>query len=122
MVAAASVLVAGGCGDDTTMPPPVQDMAVAFDLHKLNCGQLLSCGMPCTTVECVTACVMNATPTAVQLATAFSTCVYGQCGVVDGGSGACTSPYDPSPACRVCQFNALSGPCKPEYDACQANM
>lgn len=129
-LASLTILVAAGfgCGDDTTTS--TSDLAVGADLHapvgdmaKMNCGQLLMCASACTSQTCAAQCAAGASATAVQKAQQLAACVYGVCGMVDGGSGMCTSPADRSTGCQTCEGNAVaSGPCGSAYAACQSDM
>lgn len=128
-VAALVLLVAPGCGDDTTKPAN-GDMAVTLDMAtaggggdmtKLNCAQLLACAQACTSQACVVTCGANATTDAQTKAVALSACVYGACGPLDGGTNACTSPADTSAGCRACQGGAIQGACMAKYAACTSS-
>ena len=121
------VTVGVGCGDDTTtatadMAAGKDMTAVASDMAKLNCSQLLTCVQACTSQTCVTQCVAGASSSAAQKAQALAGCIFGACGPGDGGSGMCTSTSDTSQGCQTCEGSAVIGACNTEYSTCHSDM
>ncbi len=124
--AALVLLVAPGCGDDTSAPPSdlstIVDMSIGADMQQLTCKQALACSQACTTLACAATCLAEANPTAKQNLGKLASCLVGVCGPVDGGSGMCTSPADNSAACQGCEANAVAtGPCMTAYATCQSS-
>ncbi len=119
--------VVSGCGDDTTTM--TADMTVGADMHapagdmaKMNCGQLLTCVQGCTDQTCLGTCAAGASTAAATKAGALGVCIAGACGMVDGGTGACTSTADTSAGCVACEQGAVIGACNTQYAACQSDM
>jgi hypothetical protein len=125
------LVVAPGCGNDSTTPAAdlamtPADMAVAIDMAKFQtCSAALSCVVGCSTnVACATACQANTSATANQYLLPFELCLFATCGPGDGGMNKCMMAGDMSAMCLQCVGNAFvgasnaGGACHSEYAAC----
>lgn len=133
--AAVLLLIAPGCGDDTTQ---ATDMAMSADLAApggdmakiATCQAVLNCIVGCQgNAQCSLACQANASTTAQQYFVPLGICLYGTCSTVDGGTGMCQLPLgsDTSQTCGQCLGGAflnsktLGKPCHTEYADCAAH-
>ena len=135
-VAALVLLVAPGCGDDTTMQST--DMAMSLDMTAptgdmakiATCQGIISCIAGCSgNAQCSLNCQVNASASAEQYFQPFAVCLYGNCSTADGGTGDCPLPptTNPSQACGQCLGSGfvsatMAGkPCHTEYANCAAH-
>ncbi len=118
--AALVLLVAPGCGDDTSTPPANDlamsiDMTMPGDMMQLNCLQILMCSSNCTTQACVNACIAEGKTASKTKAGALLLCAEGAC-MVDGGVD--------TMCVATTAGNGLTGngPCAMQGTACAQDM
>jgi hypothetical protein len=129
------LLVAPGCGDDTTtaadmaMTPADLSMAAAGDMSKYQtCAQILACAQGCGQNQtCALGCATNAVQAAQLKFLALGQCVLGVCGPGDGGSHMCTGATDTSTGCANCIGTAgaassqVGNTCYPQFSDCASH-
>jgi hypothetical protein len=136
-LAALVLLVAPGCGDDTTMATGA-DMAAGADLAapggdmaKLSCAGVVSCVVACQgNATCAAQCEASVSTSGQTAFLGLAACLYsGVCGTGDGGTGMCTGILgsDTSATCQQCLGGALTAaqtagaPCNAELANCEAH-
>lgn len=129
-VAALVLLVAPGCGDDTTTTPDmamsVPDMSVGADMAKnQTCAAIIGCIANCgANASCQGGCIQNSSTAAQGYFGTFFGCLVETCGPGDGGNGSCTGATDTSAGCQTCINTVGNGaqtagnPCSAEFAAC----
>lgn len=131
--AVVGLLGVAGCGDDDTTlitldMAAVGDLAVPLDLSQLGCAGVVSCVANCGQNQaCRQGCIDVATTDAKARFSAFDGCVAQSCSGLDGGSGSCAGPTDPSVGCSIClqrvatDAAAVGRACHDEYADCLAH-
>jgi hypothetical protein len=113
------LLVAPGCGDDTTSTPDLsvpKDMTVVHDMRTYLCGAALSCGTACFTgtgdqLTCAQSCAAGLNSVSSAKFQALVGCIFAACSV-DGGDVTieCAAP-------KIMQ----GGACFAQAGACQGD-
>ena len=116
------LLVAPGCGDDTTTSNDLavtHDLSVPADMLQILCKNAFSCGSACFTkpdqIACATGCAAGLNTISQAKYLGLVQCVLGHCSE-DGG--------DITLECGVAQISssdAGTGPCFAAYTACNAD-
>lgn len=127
-VAALALIVAPGCGDDTSNAvdmTAVADMSMPVDMAQITtCAGALQCVANCgMNTACQTDCLNRTSTQAGATLLALNDCLIMQCTMTDGGTPACASATDKSTTCQMCekaaaQAAAGGGACSAELANC----
>jgi hypothetical protein len=128
----AVLLAAFGCGDDTNMTTPTQDLSVpivkdmSVTFGTKNCLQVITCAAGCAGASaCIANCASMGTQQAQTKYQALAVCALSGCTSAPDGGGtpACTSATDSSQKCTDCVTAFGQSPtCATQLATCESDM